>query len=109
MKRGQDRISSRSDAEWAALDPVLAEGEIALTLGAGRYKYGNGVQRWSEIAFQDAPFAKQSDVAAVASDAAGTRGQLNGVRQQINGINDQIAALTARVTALETASSSARA
>ncbi len=38
-------------AEWADIDPIIAEGEIAFASDNGKLKIGNGVSTWSELSY----------------------------------------------------------
>jgi len=37
--------------EWAAADPIIADGEIAVTTDNGNFKIGDGVSNWSELSY----------------------------------------------------------
>jgi hypothetical protein len=37
--------------EWAAADPIIADGEIAVTTDNGQFKIGDGVSNWSELSY----------------------------------------------------------
>jgi len=48
------RIKTRSatSAQWAAANPVLLAGEVAISTDKNnRYKVGNGSSRWSDLAY----------------------------------------------------------
>ena len=38
-----------SAAEWAAANPILAEGELGVELDTNLHKIGNGITRWSDL------------------------------------------------------------
>lgn len=42
-------IRRDTTANWTLADPVLAPGEPALDTDTGTLRYGNGVNRWSEL------------------------------------------------------------
>lgn len=48
-----DRIQLRRDtaANWAAVDPVLADGEIGLEQDTGQFKLGNGVSTYTALPY----------------------------------------------------------
>lgn len=45
------QIRRGTEAEWIAADPVLAEGELAVSLDTGSFKIGNGVDVWSDLSY----------------------------------------------------------
>lgn len=47
------RIKIRRDTAeaWAAINPILADGEIARETDTGRMKYGNGTTAWNDLAY----------------------------------------------------------
>lgn len=49
-----DQIQLRRDtaANWTALNPVLASGEVGFETDTFRFKIGNGVLAWAAIAYQ---------------------------------------------------------
>lgn len=108
MKRGQDRVTSHTEAEWSALDPVLFDGEIGINRNGGRMKYGDGLRTWSQLPYMDQNFATTTDIATVdaavsavstavgvVSDGADTK--INGVRQQVITIDARVSALEAKI------------
>lgn len=48
----QIQLRRGTTAEWAAADPILAEGEIGIDLTVGDFKIGDGVNIWSDLDFQ---------------------------------------------------------
>ena len=48
-----DRIQLRRDtaANWAAVNPVLADGEIGLEQDTGQFKVGNGMSTWTSLPY----------------------------------------------------------
>lgn len=42
-------------SEWAASNPVMAEGEVGLELDTGRFKLGDGLTPWNTIAYATGP------------------------------------------------------
>lgn len=48
MRRG-------TEAEWIAIDPILAEGELAVSLDVLQFKVGDGVLNWSDLDYQVGP------------------------------------------------------
>lgn len=38
-------------AQWASADPIIAEGEIAVTTNNNQFKIGDGVSNWSELSY----------------------------------------------------------
>lgn len=38
-------------AQWSAANPLLAEGELAVELDTGKFKVGNGINRWNQIEY----------------------------------------------------------
>lgn len=46
-------------AQWTAANLTLAEGELALELDTGKFKVGNGVQNWSQLAYASGPAGPQ--------------------------------------------------
>jgi hypothetical protein len=36
-------------AQWTAANPLLAEGEMAVELDTGKFKVGDGINRWNQI------------------------------------------------------------
>lgn len=45
------RIQQRRDtaANWASVNPVLADGEMGFIHDTGRFKIGNGSARWNDL------------------------------------------------------------
>ena len=37
--------------DWQAKNPLLGEGEWGYEIGTGRYKVGDGVQRWNDLSY----------------------------------------------------------
>lgn len=66
------RIQLRRDtaANWASVDPVLAQGEPGLDLDADRIKFGDGVSAWSALEFSTLSTA---DVEAIVAAAVALR------------------------------------
>ena len=94
MKPGQDRIVSHTDAEWTAMDPVLADGEIGINRNGGRMKYGDGVTPWSALPYLDQNFAMAADVSAVRADLDAVRDQVSAVSLEVASVQAQIPAVT---------------
>lgn len=40
-------------ANWGSVDPILAEGELALETDTGRYKIGDGASAWSDLNYSE--------------------------------------------------------
>ena len=38
-------------AEWSSVNPIIAQGEFVLELDSGRFKLGNGVDRWNDLRY----------------------------------------------------------
>ena len=38
-------------AQWSAANPLLAEGEMGVELDTGKFKVGNGINRWNQIEY----------------------------------------------------------
>jgi YD repeat-containing protein len=78
------QIRRGTAAEWAADNPILADGEPGVERDTGKQKFGNGVTAWDSL-----PYASQGPTgpAGVADDASvqdliadpgsATRGELN--------------------------------
>lgn len=51
------RIQIRRDtaANWASVDPILAEGELGIDLDEDKFKIGDGVTVWSGLSFIAGP------------------------------------------------------
>lgn len=45
----QIQIRRGSASQWASVNPLLAEGELGVELDSGRFKIGNGTDRWNDI------------------------------------------------------------
>lgn len=45
------RIKLRRDtrANWAGANPILAEGEMGIELDTNKFKFGNGISKWTEL------------------------------------------------------------
>jgi hypothetical protein len=56
-------------AEWAALNPVLAEGEIGYIEDTGRFKIGNGSSTWNQLPVLEVAKADHADEADHAQTA----------------------------------------
>lgn len=46
-------------AQWAASNPVLAEGELAVELDTGKYKLGDGLTSYNSLAYSSGPTGPQ--------------------------------------------------
>lgn len=38
-------------AQWVAINPILAQGEMGLELNTGKFKLGNGVDYWNDLPY----------------------------------------------------------
>lgn len=38
-------------AQWSAANPLLAEGEMGVELDTGKFKVGNGINRWNQVEY----------------------------------------------------------
>lgn len=49
-----DRIQLRNDNQnvWAIVNPILADGEIGFERDTRRFKIGDGINRWNDLAYQ---------------------------------------------------------
>lgn len=47
----QIQIRRDTAANWATVNPVLAQGEIGQELDTGRFKIGNGTTAWNSIIY----------------------------------------------------------
>jgi len=56
----QTVIKLRRDtaADWASVNPVLADGEVGLESDSGLVKYGNGTSQWSDLPYTTASSVK---------------------------------------------------
>lgn len=52
-----DRVLQRRDtaANWAAANPILAEGELGIVTDTKGYKIGDGVTHWNDLAYPSNP------------------------------------------------------
>lgn len=41
-----------SAAQWATVNPVIAEGEIGYELDTGKIKVGNGIDAWNDLPYR---------------------------------------------------------
>lgn len=70
-----DKIQLRRDTaeRWTTFNPILADGEIGLEYSTfndrprTRMKFGNGVQRWTDL-----PYASEADVRGILDDLIGS-------------------------------------
>lgn len=47
------RLRRGTTSEWMASDPILAPGEPGLNTTTRRLKFGDGVSKWSQLAYPD--------------------------------------------------------
>lgn len=52
------KLRRDSAADWASVNPVLAEGEVGLEVDSGLVKYGNGTSAWADLAYTTAASVK---------------------------------------------------
>lgn len=45
----QIQLRRGSAAEWSTVNPVIGQGEFVIELDTGRFKLGNGINRWNEL------------------------------------------------------------
>lgn len=45
------KLKRGTSAQWTALNPILAEGEIGLDLDLDKFKIGDGATAWNSLAF----------------------------------------------------------
>ena len=102
MKPGQDRIVSHTDAEWSALNPVLADGEIGINRDGGRLKYGDGLTPWAGLPYLDESYARSVEVAQVAASVAAVSTVADDADRVTKGLDARVSALQAKVDALST-------
>ncbi len=67
-----NRIQLRrgNEADWTSTNPLLAEGEISVELDTGKFKIGNGVDYWNDLAYASGPAGPSGPVGP--SGATGT-------------------------------------
>jgi hypothetical protein len=51
----QIQVRRGSAALWAEVNPILAEGELALELDTQKFKIGNGILHWNDLAYASGP------------------------------------------------------
>jgi hypothetical protein len=66
------RIALRNDtaAKWAEVDPVLLKGEIGIEIDTRKFKFGDGVTKYSELAYASADDAMLLSVFATNDKAS---------------------------------------
>lgn len=47
----QIQLRRGTSVEWSSVNPVIAQGEFVIELDTGRFKLGNGVNRWNELGY----------------------------------------------------------
>jgi hypothetical protein len=47
----QIQLRRGTSTEWTSSNPILAQGELALEINTGRFKTGNGVDRWNSLSY----------------------------------------------------------
>lgn len=52
------KLRRDSAADWASVNPVLADGEVGLESDSGLVKYGNGTAEWADLAYTTAASVK---------------------------------------------------
>lgn len=45
------KLKRGTTAQWAAVNPILAEGEIGLDLDLDKFKIGDGATAWNSLPF----------------------------------------------------------
>jgi hypothetical protein len=48
--------------EWTNANPILAEGEICVELDTEKFKIGNGILRWNDLAYASGPIGPIGNV-----------------------------------------------
>lgn len=47
----QIQLRRGTSTEWTSNNPILAQGELALEINTGRFKTGNGIDRWDTLPY----------------------------------------------------------
>lgn len=47
----QIQLRRGTSTEWTSSNPILAQGELALEINTGRFKTGNGTDRWNSLPY----------------------------------------------------------
>ena len=47
----QIQLRRGTSAEWSSVNPIIAQGEFVIELDTGRFKLGNGVNRWNDLSY----------------------------------------------------------
>lgn len=83
-----DRIILRRDtaANWAAVNPILAEGELGIVTDTKGYKIGDGVTRWNDLEYP----ANPTQVVNELGDSETTAISQKAVKEEINDIQTRI-------------------
>lgn len=63
------KLRRDTSANWAAANPILAQGEPGLDITVNAVKYGDGVTRWNSLAFSEVDFTTISSNVLPADDA----------------------------------------
>ena len=75
------RIQLRRDlrANWQAINPVLAQGEIGIDLDSTNFKIGDGIKRWNELTYTVALGKLNSELSDNTFLVIGPQGRLNSI------------------------------
>lgn len=78
------RIQQKFDTEanWAAKDPVLLQGEMAVTKTTNQFKMGDGTSKWSQLAYNQIPWTSVSGRPSTMPNPNTLTLQFNGVSQK---------------------------
>lgn len=69
------QIRRDSAANWAAFNPILADGELGIDTTNGYMKFGDGMSPWTECQYVRFPGVGPENLAITGTPAAGTVGQ----------------------------------
>ena len=71
------KIKQRYDTEanWSSINPILLEGEIAISSDKGLFKIGNGTSTWSALSYNNANTANNATSATKLTSSSGSSTQ----------------------------------
>jgi len=79
------------DADWTSEDPLLAEGELALSTDLNKLKVGNGVDNWSALDYINVAEVNWGDIGGTLSDQTDLQSALDAKQDSLGFTAENVA------------------
>lgn len=80
-----------TEAEWASADPILVDGELALSTDVSKLKVGNGVDGWSVLEYINVAEINWGDIGGTLSDQTDLQSELDGKQNDLGYTPEDVA------------------